>query len=145
MEHNANPWLACVVDTLNRTVVKVLEIYLPLTYNRILTDDELRQNRKVDEIRYRGNFADYANLTVVNAQPDGLAEGETAQGSMADGDYELTGSMTFTAAPVVVGGRTLRPRHTVETKVDGVWTRKARVFGGACTLSAGAALLATAL
>ena len=108
-------------------------------YNRILTDDELRQNRKVDEIRYRGNFADYANLTVVNAQPDGLAEGETAQGSMADGDYELTGSMTFTAAPVAVGGRTLRPRHTVETKVDGVWTRKARVFGGACTLSAGAA------
>ena len=103
------------------------------------TDDELRQNRKVDEIRYRGNFADYANLTVVNAQPDGLADGETAQGSMADGDYELTGSMTFTAAPVVVGGRTLRPRHTVETKVDGVWTRKARVFGGACTLSAGAA------
>ena len=108
-------------------------------YNRILTDDELRQNRKVDEIRYRGNFADYANLTVVNAQPDGLAEGETVQSSMADGDYELTGSMTFTAAPVVVDGLTLSPRYTIETMADGTWTQTARVFGEACTLAAGAA------
>ena len=69
-------------------------------YNRILTDDELHQNRKVDEIRFNNGFTNYVNLVVVNAQPDGLTEGETAQSSVADGDYELTGGMTFTASPI---------------------------------------------
>ena len=112
------------------------DYYALRIYNRALTDAEVAQNRKVDEIRYRGKFADYANLTVVNEQP---AEGANAAGSVADGTYELTGEWTFTAAPVVIDGNRLHPQYAVETLVDGKWVDVASASGEVCTVTAGAA------
>ncbi len=106
-------------------------------YNRALADEEIAQNRKVDEIRYRGNFANYRNLVVVNEQPAGA--GETVQGSVADGEYELTGAWTFTAAPVAVDGVTLRPKYKIETLVDNEWGKTASDWGNSCTITAGSA------
>ena len=90
-------------------------------YTKVLSDAELARNRKVDEIRFRGNFANYANLTIASTQPDGLEEGVSVAGNIADGIYELTGSVTLTAPDVVVGGKTLHPKCKVETCVDGEW------------------------
>ena len=111
------------------------DFYALRIYNRALTDAEIAQNRKVDEIRYRDNFANYRNLVVVNEQPVGA--GETVQGSVADGEYELTGAWTFTAAPVVVDGVNLRPRYKVETLMNGEWVRTAADWGNAYTITAG--------
>jgi hypothetical protein len=113
------------------------DYYALRIYNRALTDAEIAQNRKVDEIRYRGNFANYRNLVVVNEQPAGA--GETVQGSVADGEYELTGAWTFTAAPVAVDGVTLRPKYKIETLVDNEWVKTASDWGNSCTITAGSA------
>ena len=104
-------------------------------YSRALADAEIAQNRKVDEIRYRGNFANYRNLVVINKQPAGA--GETVQGSVADGEYELTGAWTFTAAPIAVDGVTLRPKYKIETLVDNEWVKTASDWGNSCTITAG--------
>ena len=111
------------------------DYYALRIYNRALTDAELAQNRKVDEIRYRGNFANYRNLVVVNEQPEGASE--TVQGSVADGEYELTGAWTFTAAPVAVGGVKLQPKYKVETLAGGEWVKTAADWGNAYTVTAG--------
>ena len=111
------------------------DYYALRIYNRALTDAEIAQNRKVDEIRYRDNFANYRNLVVVNEQPAGA--GETVQGSVADGEYELTGTWTFTAAPVAVGGVKLQPKYKVETLAGGEWVKTAADWGNACTITAG--------
>ena len=113
------------------------DYYALRIYNRALTDAELAQNRKVDEIRYRDNFANYRNLVVVNEQPEGASE--TVQGSVADGEYELTGAWTFTAAPVVVDGATCLPWYTLETLVGGDWVRTASEWGESCTVTKGTA------
>ena len=70
-------------------------------YNRILTDDELHQNRKVDEIRFNNGFANYANLVVAyGANEDDIA----ATASLPAGEYEVTGSCTLTADEVEADG-----------------------------------------
>ncbi len=106
-------------------------------YNRALTEAELAQNLKVDEIRYRGNFANYANLTIANTQPEGLDEGESVASNIADGSYELVGSMTLTAEDVTVGGRTLHPKCKVEEYIDGEWRTVADGASSPCTVTAG--------
>ena len=105
-------------------------------YSRALADAEIAQNRKVDEIRYRDAFANYANLTVVNMPP---AEGVAPTSSVADGEYELTGAWTFTAAPVVVAGATLRPKYKIETLVGNEWVKTASDWGNSYTITAGSA------
>ncbi len=110
------------------------DYYALRIYNRALTDAEVAQNRKVDEIRYRDAFANYANLTVVNMPP---AEGVAPTSSVADGEYELTGAWTFTAAPVVVAGATLRPKYKIETLVGNEWVKTASDWGKSCTITAG--------
>ena len=110
------------------------DYYALRIYNRALTDAEVAQNRKVDEIRYRDAFANYANLTVVNMPP---AEGVAPTSSVADGEYELTGAWTFTAAPVVVAGATLRPKYKIETLVGNEWVKTASDWGNSCTITAG--------
>ena len=112
------------------------DYYALRIYNRALTDAEVAQNRKVDEIRYRDAFANYANLTVVNMPP---AEGVAPTSSVADGEYELTGAWTFTAAPVVVAGATLRPKYKIETLVGNEWVKMASDWGNSCTITAGSA------
>ena len=59
------------------------------------------------------------------------------QGSVADGEYELTGTWTFTAAPVVVDGVTLQPKYKIETLVDNEWVKTASDWGNSCTITAG--------
>lgn len=90
-------------------------------YTKVLSDAELAQNRKVDEIRFRGNFANYANLTVANEQPDGLEEDESVSCNVADGSYELIGSVTLTAEEVIVGGKRMFPKCKVEEYDNGEW------------------------
>ena len=106
-------------------------------YNRALTDAEVAQNRKVDDIRYRDAFANYVDVVVVNEQP---AEGANAASSVADGEYEMTGSSwTFTASPVTVDGMTYQPRYTLETQVGGDWVKIASEWGESCMVTKGAA------
>ncbi len=96
-------------------------------YNRALTEAELVQNRKVDEIRFRGNFADYANLIIAT---NGAV---TALTSIPAGEYELTGSVTITAAQVVEDGRHYHPRLRVETWNGSAWVAGAKQDGNTYT------------
>jgi len=96
-------------------------------YNRPLTAAELVQNRKVDEIRFRGNFADYANLIVTT-------NGEvTASTSIPAGEYELAGSVTITAANVVESGKHYYPKLRVETWNGSAWVAGAKQDGSTYT------------
>lgn len=95
-------------------------------YNRPLTEAELVQNRKVDEIRFRGNFADYANLIIAT---NGTV---TASTSIPAGEYELTGSVTITA-PVVEDGARYYPRLRVETWDGSAWVAGAKQDGSTYT------------
>ena len=103
-------------------------------YNRALTEAELVHNRTVDEIRYRGNFTN-ANVTVVCELP---LEGVTAPVSIPAGDYEVTGSFTFTASGVTVGESTFPPYYTVETWDGSAWGEPVEYEGGSYTYTAGA-------
>ena len=86
-------------------------------YNRVLTEAELAHNMTVDEIRYRGVFTN-ANVTVVCEVP---FEGVEAPVSMPAGNYEVTGSWTFTASGVTVGESTFPVRYTIETWDGSAW------------------------
>ena len=103
-------------------------------YNRPLTEAELAQNLKVDEIRHRGNFASYRDVVVVNEQP---VEGATVESSVPDGEYEVTDQWTFTADEVVVNGRTYKPRYTLETWDGAGWGTPVRVIGNSYTHTKG--------
>ena len=107
-------------------------------YTKVLSDAELAQNRKVDEIRFRGNFANYANLTVANEQPDGLEEDESVSCNVADGSYELIGSVTLTAEEVIVGGKRMFPKCKVEEYDNGEWRIVADGVSSPYTVTAGA-------
>ena len=93
------------------------DYYALRIYNRKLTEEEIVHNRKVDEIRYRGNFTN-VNVTVVCETPlDGVA----APVAVPAGDYEVTGRFTFTAESITVGESTFTAYHTVETWDGGEW------------------------
>ena len=87
-----------------------------------------------NEEELRNIVADYVDVVVVNEQP---VEGVNAASSVADGEYELTGAWTFTAAPVVVAGATLRPKYKIETLVGNEWVKTASDWGNSCTITAG--------
>ncbi|MBP5319443.1 MAG: hypothetical protein J6334_00535, partial [Kiritimatiellae bacterium] len=105
-------------------------------YNRPLSEAELEQNMKVDEIRFRGNTAPYRDVTVVNVQPEG-AETEV-QSSMPDGEYEVKGQWAFTAGTVMIGGRKYVPKYTLETWDGSEWVNPTTEFSGSYTHRAGA-------
>ncbi|MBQ4200266.1 MAG: hypothetical protein II649_10350 [Kiritimatiellae bacterium] len=86
-------------------------------YNRVLSDLEIKQNRRVDEARYRGK----GDVTIVNGA---IGEtGATGESSLPDGVYNLEAdSWTFTAESAVMDGRRYQPRLSVEEKQDGEWT-----------------------
>ena len=99
-------------------------------YNRILTDDELHQNRKVDEIRFNNGFANYANLVVAyGANDDDIA----ATASLPAGEYEVTGSWPVTAEEAVADGHRYVPFVQVETWNNGGWTAAGRAPGASYT------------
>ena len=99
-------------------------------YNRILTDDELHQNRKVDEIRFNNGFANYANLVVAyGANDDDIA----ATASLPAGEYEVTGSWPVTAEETVADGHRYVPFVQVETWNNGGWAAAGRAPGASYT------------
>ncbi len=104
-------------------------------YNRALTEAELFQNRKVDEIRYRGNFTDYRNIEITCDLPAGV---DVAPISVAAGEYEVDGEWTFTAESIEINGVTFAPRHSVETWDGSAWSEPVRAAGGSYTYTAGA-------
>ena len=93
------------------------DYYALRIYNRVLTEEEIAHNRTIDEIRYRGNFT-IANVTVVCELP---FEGVEAPVAMPAGDYEVTGSFTFTASGLTVGESTFPVRYTIETWDGSEW------------------------
>jgi len=110
------------------------DYYALRIYNRALTEAELEHNRMVDEIRYRGNFTN-ANVTVVCEVP---FEGVEAPVAVPAGDYEVTGSFTFTAGGLTVGESTFPVRYTVETWDGTAWGEPVEYEGGSYAYTAGA-------
>ena len=92
-------------------------------YDHSLSTAEIAQNRKVDDFRYFGKFAE----TDVIVQSTYAA----LQGNEPDGEYDLEGSHTFTApatATLKVNGKTITyscAGYTVETKAGEYWQRTA--------------------
>lgn len=79
-------------------------------YNRVLSDEELARNRRIDEIRFRG----IGDVTVVNG-PVGDT-GTKGESSTADGVYNIdSAAWTFTAPVVKIDGRSYDPKLLVET------------------------------
>lgn len=83
-------------------------------YNRALTNEELVQNRKVDEARFHGVLTETNVLVAVEAGFD-FAPTE------APGAYDVEGMWTFTAGPArdAETGKLMRPLGTVEKQSDG--------------------------
>ena len=99
-------------------------------YNRILTDDELRQNRKVDDIRFNNGFTNYVNLVVAYGEnEDGIA----ASASVPAGEYEVTGSWTLTADETRVNGKRYIPFVQIEAWNGSGWTVTGRAPGTSYT------------
>lgn len=81
-------------------------------YDRVLSDDELAQNREVDEARYFGKLA-VTNVVV------SIGGEETA--------YKVEGGYTFTAPTTVVDEKGATKKvvcYTTEELVDGEWKNK---------------------
>jgi len=82
-------------------------------YNRALTNDELVQNRKVDEARFHGVLTETNVLVAVEGDFDFVP-------TEAPGAYDVGGTWTFTAGDTVDGdGRHWTPRGRVENLSDG--------------------------
>ena len=136
MEINGQTWAigSCNSDTLSDVAARCLQgdYYAFRIYNRVLTEAELAHNRAIDEIRYRGNFPN-ANVTVA-CEP--AFEGAATPISMPAGDYEVTGSWTFTAESVAMGDSTLPPRYTIETWDGSAWGEPVEHDGASYTYAA---------
>lgn len=106
----------------------VANIHAVRLYNRVLTDAELAQNRRVDEIRFHG----IGDITVVNG-----AVGETGtagESSHPDGVYNLeTDSWTFTAPDMRVDDQTYKARLLVETWDGEKWVKESEGWANAYT------------
>jgi hypothetical protein len=86
-------------------------------YGRVLTEAELEQNRKVDEYRFFGRYAD----------PNVIVQSTYAylEGYDPCGDYEVDGSYTFVAPETVVAANGITyacDGYTVETWDGTKWT-----------------------
>ena len=110
------------------------DYYAFRVYNRALTEEELTHNMTVDEIRYRGNFTN-ANVTVVCEVP---FEGVEAPVAVPAGDYEVTGSFTFTASSLTVGESSFPVRYTIETWDGSAWGEPEKYESASYTYTAGA-------
>jgi len=101
-------------------------------YDRVLSDDELERNRKVDDARFHGI------LPVTNVVVEAGANGT---GTEAAGAYEVQGAWTFTAPDVKTdGGRTLKLVGYKVSEWDGEtgdWGAAVSVKGKSYTHTAG--------
>jgi hypothetical protein len=92
--------------------------YSVRVYNRVLSNAELAQNRRVDEMRFRG----IGDIEVVNGAVG--ETGETGESSLPDGIYNIdTGTWTITAPEIKSGGHTYMPKLFVEqyNATSGKW------------------------
>ena len=97
-------------------------------YNKALSNDELAQNRRIDEMRFHG----IGDVEVVNGAVG--ETGETGESSLPDGVYNIeTGTWTVTAEDVV-DGRRYKPHLTVETLTDGEWVQTAKLWTDSYTV-----------
>jgi len=100
-------------------------------YNRALSEAELRQNRRVDEMRFHGN----GDVTILNGV---VGESETTgESSLPDGVYNIeTGTWTVTAQAIRLNGRTYMPRLLVETcdAATGEWSQGERIWTDSYTV-----------
>lgn len=110
-------------------------------YNHALSAEEVAQNRKVDDFRYFGTFAE-ADVIVQSTHP-------ALRGNEPDGEYDVDGSRTFTAPASVtikVNGKEIEyacDGYTVETwgalanKGDG-WSAASHYVGNSYAYSTSA-------
>ncbi|MBQ2624683.1 MAG: hypothetical protein IJG18_06255 [Kiritimatiellae bacterium] len=102
-------------------------------YNHALSAAEVAQNRKVDDFRFFGKFAE----TDVIVQSTYAA----LQGNEPDGEYDLEGSHTFTApatATLKVNGKLITyacAGYTVEAQDGLAWTTIARGDGNSVAIA----------
>ena len=107
--------------------------YSVRVYTNVLNNAQLAQNRRVDEMRFRGK----GDVTVVNgAIGDTGANGES---SLPDGVYNIeTGTWTITAPEIKSGGHTYQPKLLVEmyNATTGEWvaTTAKPQWANSCTV-----------
>ena len=95
-------------------------------YNATLTEEQLAQNRYVDEMRFRGAFmADDVDIVIATSE-NGL------EGVEPCGEYMVNGSYTFSATNLIVNGYERIPAgYTLEkwNADSGTWTHFADCVG----------------
>ncbi len=97
-------------------------------YKRVLTDEELEQNRLVDEARFFNNPPE-SNVVVVDAG------GEQAE----SGTYKVDGTWTFTATTAPGDNNEIKPvkGYTLDTWNGSAWVRSESGHGDSYTYTAG--------
>ena len=101
-------------------------------YTNVLSDAQLAQNMRVDEIRFRNR----GDVTVVNGGIAGT--GTTGESSVPDGVYNVdSGEWTFTAETQTVGRVSCAPVLRVERWNGDGWALTSRERTGAYTYAAG--------
>ena len=104
-------------------------------YDHALSAAEVAQNRKVDDFRFFGKFAE----TDVIVQSTYAA----LQGNEPDGEYDIDGSHTFTApatATIKINGKTIAyacAGYTVETQAGHYWTTSQTGDGNSIAIAEG--------
>ncbi len=104
-------------------------------YDHALSAAEVAQNRKVDDFRFFGKFAE----TDVIVQSTYAA----LQGNEPDGEYDIDGSHTFTApatATIKINGKTIAyacAGYTVETQDGNYWTTSQTGDGNSIAIAEG--------
>lgn len=88
-------------------------------YDRLLSEDELAWNRKVDEVRFNGA------LTTTNV----VLEATEWNGALAAGPYEVFGTHTFEASPSPEDGRLPTHVRVWTLRTDGTWASAGSVEG----------------
>ena len=88
-------------------------------YDRMLSEDELAWNRKVDEARFFGR------LTTTNV----VLEATEWNGALAAGPYEVFGTYTFEASPSPEDGHLPTHVRVWTLRTDGTWASAGSVEG----------------
>ncbi len=109
-------------------------------YNRSLSDEELEQNRKVDEARFKGNPPEW-NVTIDTKYGHGVGE-TLAEGV---GNYKVEGTYTFSAKQVKDSKDEIKPveGYYLEKYVNDAWTPKEWNPGNEFTYTEGAKVRVT--
>ena len=97
-------------------------------YDRMLSEDELAWNRRVDEARFFGRLAT-TNVVL---------EASEWNGALAAGPYEVFGAHTFVASPSTVDGHLPTHVRVWTQRPDGTWASAGSVAGSSYVYEPGA-------